>query len=396
MRVLSILRRILKTCAGEIHATRFAAMLALVGGIIRGRRLALTAIGRASSGRAFPKHGIKRVDRLLSNWRMQAERWLCFHDIAQFLIGDCPRPVILMDWTKVTDGFHALAAAVPIGGRALTIYEEVHPERRLGTPRVQDAFLRALRDVLPIGCRPIIVTDAGFQGPFFRSVARLGWDFVGRIRGTAKMRAKADGVWKTVSDLYATAARSPRDLGTFHLYKESESIVSRLVLAAKRQRRKKHPWSWRWSAQGGVSPSTISGAKEPWLLATSVSSDDADKIIAIYATRMQIEETFRDVKNPRFGWSLRHVRGSSAARLTLLLLFAALAALAVTLLGLAASSAGRQRLYQANTAKNRVLSYFVLGLAIIERRDFAGLAGVLRSGRRHVRGSLTALCPNVG
>jgi hypothetical protein len=371
-------------------------MLALVGGIIRGRRLALTAIGRASAGRSFPKHGIKRVDRLLSNWRMQAERWLCFHDIAHFLVGDCSRPIILMDWTKVTDGFHALAAAIPIGGRALTIYEEVHPERRLGTPRVQEAFLRSLRAVLPTGCRPIIVTDAGFQGPFFRSVTRLAWDFVGRVRGTAKMRAKGGRVWKTVSDMYATAIGSSRDLGTFQLYKDSTSVDTRLVLAAKRRRRKKHPWCWHWSAQGGVSPSTISGAKEPWLLATSVSSGDADKIIAIYATRMQIEETFRDVKNPRFGWSLRHVRGSNAARLTLLLLFAAIAALAVTLMGLAASAAGRHRHYQANTAKKRVLSYFVLGLAIIERRDYGGLGGALRLGRRHARQSLMTLCPTGG
>jgi hypothetical protein len=393
MRVLSMLRRVLKTCRKEIHAKRFAAILAVVGGIIRGRRLSLTAIGRALGGRSFPKHGIKRVDRLLSNWHMRTERWLCFGDVAKFLIGNCPRPVVLMDWTKVSDDFHALVAAVPIGGRALTIYEEVHPERKLGNPRVQAAFLRALRDVLPEGCRPIVVTDAGFQGPFFRAVKRLGWDYVGRVRGTAKMRSIAGGDWKTVSDLYATATRNPRDLGHFQLYKDSETVDARLVLAARRRRRSKHPWSWRWSAQGGVSPSTISGAKEPWLLVTSISSEAVHRILAIYATRMQIEETFRDVKNPRFGWSLRHVRGYSADRLTLLLLLATLATLAVTLLGLAASLAGRQRRYQANTVKTKVLSNFVLGLAIIERRDFTGLRDVLRLGRQRARAALLALCP---
>lgn len=393
MRVLSILRRVLKDCREEIHATRFAAILAVIGGIVRGRRLSVTAIGRALGGRSFPKHGIKRVDRLLSNGHMRAERWLCFHDMAKLLIGDCPRPVVLMDWTKVCDDFHALVAAVPIGGRALTIYEEVHPERKLGSPRAHAAFLRSLRDVLPAGCRPIIVTDAGFQGPFFRAVKQLGWDLVGRIRGTAKMRSIAGSTWRTVSDLYATARPSPRDLGPSQLYKEHESIDVRLVLAAKRPRRHKHPWSWRWSAQGGVSPSTISGAKEPWLLATSISSEAVDRIIAIYATRMQIEETFRDVKNPRFGWSLRHVRGYSTERLTLLLLFAALATLVVTMLGLAASAAGRQRRYQANTVKSRVLSNFVLGVALIQRADFDGLGDVLRRGREHARHSLLALCP---
>ena len=346
MRVLMMLRRVLKTSRAEIHVKRFGAMAAIVAGIIRGRRLSVTAIGRVLAGRAFPKHRIKRVDRLLSNWRMRAERWFYFRDVASFLLGRWSVPVILMDWTKVTEGFHALVAAVPIGGRALTIYEEVHTERKLSNPRVQAAFLRALRDVLPAGCRPIVVTDAGFQGPFFREVSRLGWDFVGRIRGTTKMRSVLGGSWQTVSDLHAAAAvRGPRDLGAFQLYKDSDSIDARIVLAPKRRRRKKHPWRWHWSAQGGTSPSTISGAKEPWLLATSVSAGEADQIIAIYATRMQIEETFRDVKNPRFGWSLRHVRGYDANRLTLLLLFAALAALIVTLIGLAASAIGRQRRY---------------------------------------------------
>jgi Transposase DDE domain len=393
MRVRTMLCRVLKSCREEIHATRFAGVVAVVAGIISGRRLSLTAIGRAIGGRSFPKHSIKRVDRLLSNWRMRAERWRYFSDLAAFLVGRCLKPVVLVDWTKVTDDFHALVAAVPIGGRALTVYEEVHPERKLGSPRVQAAFLRALRDVLPDGCRPIVVTDAGFQGPFFRAVRQLGWDFVGRIRGTAKMRSGAGSSWQTVSNLYATATANPRDLGDFQLYKESDSVAARLVLAPRRRRRKKHPWRWRWSAQGGASPSTISGAKEPWLLATSIPSESAARIIAIYATRMQIEETFRDVKNPRFGWSLRHVRGYSDHRLTLLVLFAALATLVVTLLGLAASAIGHHRRYQANTSKARVLSNFVLGLAILERRDFPALGDTLRHGQRHIHSLLHSLSP---
>lgn len=393
MRVQSILLRVLKTCRGEIHEKRFAATLAVICGIVQGRRLSLTAVGRALGGGGTPKHDIKRVDRLLSNSRMQRERWLVFRDVARLLIGDCPRPVVLLDWTKVTDAFHALVAAVPIGGRALTIYEEVHPEKKLGNARVQKAFLRALGNVLPPGSRPIIVTDAGFQGPFFRDVQRLGWDFVGRVRGTTKMQPRAGTEWVSVAQLYATATRTPRDLGAYRLYKQHESLDGRLVLAAKRRRGKKHPWSSHSSAQGSVPPTTISGAKDPWLLVTSIATDSAEKIIAIYATRMQIEETFRDAKNHRFGWSLRHVRGYHAERLTLLLLFAALATLAVTLLGLAAESGGRHRQYQANTVKTRTLSYFVLGVALVQRRDLSGLVDVVRHGRLHARAFLLALTP---
>src|SRR5262249_43518548 len=57
------------------------------------------------------------------------------------------------------------------------------------------------------------------------------------------------------------------------------------------------------------------GAIEPWLLATSLPHASAATVCDIYATRMQIEETFRDTKNPRFGWSLQHARYRSTRRL---------------------------------------------------------------------------------
>jgi len=311
-------------------------------------------------------------------WR---ELRLYFRDVAAFTIGAWARPVILLDWTKVTDDFHALVAAVPIGGRAATIYEEVHPERHLGNAKVQAAFLRAMADVLPRGCRPIIVTDAGFHGPFFRAVRSRGWDYVGRIRGTATMHLISSGAALTVSQAYDSATRTPRDLGAAVLYAAHRAMDARLVLAAKPPRRRKHPWTRLRTGEGGVVRSTITGAKEPWLLATSLDTETAAQIVAIYATRMQIEETFRDAKNHRFGWSMRHVRGYSAERLTLLLLFGALATLAVVLLGIAAAEAGWHRRYQANTEKTRTLSFFVLGVALVQRRDYHGLGDVLRLAR---------------
>ena len=43
--------------------------------------------------------------------------------------------MVLVDWTMVTGRFRALYAAVPIGGRAVTIYLEVHHEKKLGNTR---------------------------------------------------------------------------------------------------------------------------------------------------------------------------------------------------------------------------------------------------------------------
>src|SRR6188508_1094633 len=67
-------------------------------------------------------------------------------------------------------------------------------------------------------------------------------------------------------------------------------------------------------------------AREPWLLAQSLTSRP-EPIVAISARRMRIEQTFRDVKNLRWGWSLRHCGSRSRQRLELLLLIGAVALL---------------------------------------------------------------------
>ena len=108
-------------------------------------------------------------------------------------------------------------------------------------------------------------------------------------------------------------------------------------------------------------------ALDPWLLATSMSDGDAASVVSIYARRMQIEETFRDAKNHRFGWSLGDVRLSTPQRIAVLLTLAALAFLVVTLIGMAAERRGAHRAYQANTEKRRVLSFLVLAAAILRR-----------------------------
>jgi Transposase DDE domain len=360
MRVGHIVARVMGELAQQIHPKRLTAILVVIDGIVRAGRLSLTTVGRALRSRARIKYSIKRVDRLLGNQSFRAERWLQFNAICRYLLGDARRPVIVVDWTKVVGEFQALYAAVPVGGRAQPLYFEVHPERRMETARVHARFLRNLRDVLPTGCRPILVTDAGFHGPFFREVLRLGWDYVGRLRGRTTMR-KSDRRRRTnVCRLYRRAATTATDLGAFKLYRKVQSLDARLVLV-RRPRSVAHPWRRRLSADHS---STMRAGKDPWLLVTSLSAESAATVVRLYSLRMQIEESFRDTKNHRFGWALRDVRSSSVERLEALLLLSVLAMLAVTLIGMATERRGLQRWYQANTVTHRVLSHFVLGMAV--------------------------------
>jgi hypothetical protein len=120
-------------------------------------------------------------------------------------------------------------------------------------------------------------------------------------------------------------------------------------------------------------------ATEPWLLATSLQRESPSQVVAIYALRMQIEETFRDAKNPRFGWALDRTASRSAERLTVLIAIAAFALIAVALVGLAAETLNLHRSLQANTSIRRVLSIISVGQHFARGAPFLRPRAVLRS-----------------
>ena len=109
------------------------------------------------------------------------------------------------------------------------------------------------------------------------------------------------------------------------------------------------------------------------MLASSLSQDDvsAKQVIQLYGTRMQIEESFRDIKNQRTGFSLSETRTHSPRRLANLLLVGMLATLVVWLMERLAEEKQWHYQYQANTVKNqRVLSLFYLGCLLVVQGQF--------------------------
>lgn len=363
MRVGAMVRQLIEGCGQNVHAKRLAALPKVVEGIVQGGRLVPATIGRNLPGPAGVKHGIKCVDRLLANRHLHRESLFFYCAIAHYLLNGCARPVILMDWTEVAGKHEALVAAVPIGGRALTIYVEVHPLKKLSNAAVEKRFLCCLRAILPAACRPIVVTDAGFKGPFFDAVLELGWDYLGRVRGTTTAIAPDGRSWSK-EELYAKAGIAPKDLGPFALFAR-QRIPCRLVLVRKRRKPGRRPPLPRCREEREPRLSAL----DPWLLATSVSDGDADYIVRLYAKRMQIEETFRDAKSHRFGWSLEDVRTSCRHRAAVLLLLAALAHVVVTAIGFEVERRGLHRAYQANTVRRRVLSLFTLACTVLRRGD---------------------------
>jgi len=110
---------------------RLSAVLRVVKTLLDGGKLALTHLGRHREGNAFIKHHIKAVDRLLGNAHLHRERIEVYIAMARTLLAHIPRPLIVVDWAdcELERGPLILKAAVPIGGRAVTVYEEVYPMR---------------------------------------------------------------------------------------------------------------------------------------------------------------------------------------------------------------------------------------------------------------------------
>lgn len=370
MRACNILRSSLKNALSKSHRARSAAVWLAVAGLLIGGRLSLTALGRATPRRTSQKHRIKSIDNLLGNENLHRELPVYYAALAAFVLKQQQRPVILVDWTPVGAGSesHALVASVPIGGRAIAIYEEVHPEKLLQSRKVEGKFLKRLASLLRPDCVPVIVTDAGFRTPWFDAVKKLNWEFVGRLRNRTLVQGNDD--WFPAKDLYARATRRPKDLGIWKVTKRRPR-KHRLVIINKRKRgaasRKRR--TRRGKPVAGTSrrdKRCSKAAREPWLLVTSLEDKAAKEIVGIYRTRMQIEETFRDIKSHRYGWSFEDARSDSPERLNVLLLIAALGAVAVLIVGTAAEQQGFTRHYQANTVRNRrVLSVFFLGKTVM-------------------------------
>ena len=86
-------------------------------------------------------------------------------------------------------------------------------------------------------------------------------------------------------------------------------------------------------------------------------------VVNIYKTRMQIEETFRDMKSPRHALGFNNNLSKDTQRLRILILLTTLSHLVATLMGWTVKTTNKHRRYQANNLKTKdVLSLTFIGL----------------------------------
>lgn len=370
MHATQLLDKHLRTHCQATHQYRMDAVISMVDALLKGRVLTVTGLGRSLSGKPAPKHQIKKADRLIGNPHLHHERTAFYQALISLTIGNMKRPVILVDWSDVSDdrAFQKLRASVAVEGRALTLYEEVHEQSKSANRGVQSRFLGTLHRLLPVKCQPIIVTDAGFKNPWFKAVQALGWDFVGRVGGHIMIKqADSEQIWTRVERVFETATGRARYYGEVELARANPLQCHAYLLKRKPAGRIKKT---HFGKKCAMKHSLKNAHRErtPWLLITSLNGGSAitKTVMGLYKSRMQIEEAFRDLKNHRYGFSFRDCMTRQRARLENLLLIGALATFVAWMVGKVAEMKNIHRQYQANTIRSRnVLSTFYIGCEII-------------------------------
>lgn len=371
MHASQLLHKFLLEKCPSIHARRLNALMVAVKTVSTAHRLTVTGMGRALDNGALTKHRIKRMDRLVGNTHVLAESAQLYALISRWLIGNTQRPVLIVDWSDLTADrkWHLLRASIPVGGRTLTLYEEVHPQQHYGSPRVHQTFLRKLKTLLPGGIQPIVITDAGFRSTWFKQVEKLNGDWIGRVRNRDLYQPAGHTHWAPCKALYGRATTQPTKIGDVLLVRNRPyPCTLYLVRKPKQGRIKKSVFGKPLRSKH--SNKDAQREREPWLIATSTGLKDASarQIIALYRQRMQIEEAFRDIKSERYGLGLSASQTRSLQRLRVLLLIGALALFVLWLVGSAAIRETLQRQFQSNTLRTRrVLSVIYLGMQVMRR-----------------------------
>ena len=364
MHAITVLQDSLRRCIPTLHEKRLSVLLAAVVSCLRTRRLTLSELARGLESGTTVRHRIKRIDRLLGNAWGQTQRLSFYQMLCRQLIAAGTHPVILVDWSdlKPDRSLLLLRATLWSHRHALVLHEEIHPLRKQNSPQVERAFLLTLKSMLCDDVRPIIVTDAGFRGPWFVQVQRLGWHWVGRVRGRTFVSMKP-GHWLPCKQWFTRATATPEALGIGQIVR-ARSVDCVLFLYHKPPKGRSSKTVHGQRRRSRLSNKCADRERESWLLAASLSLADrpALEIVNLYRTRMRIEQTFRVLKSHQFGFGFEDSRSRTAGRIAVLLLVNALAVFLAWLAGTLAQRRNLEPRYQSHgNRKRRSLSVVTLG-----------------------------------
>lgn len=322
---------------GDFHGKQIQSLCNAVQGVTQSCSLALSMISAAlaSAQSLNKKHAIKQVDRLLSNDKIGLDAFfLCW---VTYLVRVHLQIAVSLDWTEFASDNHSTLTLnlITKHGRATPLIWKTYEYGTIKDHRgeYEEELLKKLHAFLPKTCEQVIVlADRGFGAiGFYEFISSLGFDFVIRFKGDVYMTV--NGLTKKTKEWLRLNA---------HLYSNVGLTLERYVVPV-------------------VVCVHDKKMKEPWYLASSLTSRGTRRIISLYGRRFTCEEDYRDIKNLRCGMGLSSVSIQKAERRDRFLLISALSITLLTLLGAAGEAIGFDRMLKSNTVKTRTHSLFKQG-----------------------------------
>jgi hypothetical protein len=313
--------------AGEIHAQRVGSLIDGVDGVLHAASLGIRAIGQglaAAQGLA-PRHAVKQVDRLLSNPALCLESLLgCW---VEFVVGTRREIFVNFDWTEFEASDQSIVVlGMQTGhGRSTPLVWKTHRRSALKDQRNnhEDDLLSLFARLVPAGVRVTVVADRGFGDSRLYTFLHeeLGFDYLIRFR--AVVHVESEGAERRKAGEWVGEGGRMRVLPRARVTAQRHEVP--LVVCVREAR-----------------------MKDTWCLASSRADLSGSQIKAAYGRRFTVEETFRDVKNPRLGLGLKQTVMKRNDRRDLLFLLAVLSHTLLTLLGKAGQELGMERMLGAS------------------------------------------------
>jgi hypothetical protein len=338
--------------AGDVlHPKQVDSLAHAVVGAIHADAASITAVGRAAARirEVSEKHSIKQVDRMLANSKMDPAAVM--QHVIPTLVSGRSRIIVAVDWTEFASNGHSTVAVSMITehGRATPLMWLTVASKRLKKRRSQfeDRVLWRLRLAVPEHVRVTVLADRGFAdtGLFWTLQEKMGFDYVIRFKA---------GTFVESSDGDARPAGA---------WVPSNGQAKRLDQPLMTRKRRRVP---------AVVCVKRAGMKESWCLVTSLADGTAEEIVQLYSRRFDIEHTFRDQKDWRFGLALDHMTLGTPDRRDRMLLVLALATMFSVIVGAAGERLGLDRSLRANT-ETRKRTHSLL------RQGHEYMAGVARA-----------------
>ena len=328
-----------------LHAKRVESLTNATVGVMTSASLAVSTIGHglALAQGGISKHAIKQVDRLLSNPGIDVKE--LFMLWVPPIIGSRKSIEIAMDWTDFDADNQAtiMLARLSDHGRStplvwLTVDKSTLKDRR---SFYEHRVLVRLAELLPAGVKVCVVADRGFgdQELYRMLTEELYFDYVIRFRGNIAVTAN-NGETRSAAAWLRPSGRA--------------RVLRGAAVTADRYR------------VGTVVCVQDPDMKQAWCLAAAGTDATAKQLTGLYGRRWEIECSFRDTKDLRFGMGLGTIHVKSPERRDRLWLINAFAVVLLTLLGAAGEALGYDRMLKASTAKRRVHSLFRQGCMLYD------------------------------